>query len=170
MLGPGLLGWLRGRRQSVPLESMHGRCATLEGPCSATEDKGLCLGPEVRAFQGFLSSPAGQLASKPSQNCPAAAGWPDAPPGASGPEPRPQARCGWQCSLGLGTNTTGILKIKGLETVAWLGQPELGRGQTGTMGGCRALGLATRAAGPGWPRVHLLSGTALLRGNEGGRL
>lgn len=81
------------------------------------------------------ASSAGQLASKPSQNCPAAAGWPDAPPGASGPEPRPQARCGWHCSLGSGRNTTGILKIKGLETVAWLRLPELGRGQTGTMGG-----------------------------------
>lgn len=82
------------------------------------------------------SSPVGQLPLKPSQNCPAAAGWPDAPPGASGPKPRPQARCGWHCSFGSGTNTTGILKIKGLETVAWLGQPVLGRGQTGTMGGC----------------------------------
>lgn len=112
----------------------HSPVATLEGgPLPPLKDKGECLGPAVWAFQDFLSSSAGQLASKPSQNCPAAAGWPDAPPGASGPKPRPQARCGWHCSLGSGRNTTGILKIKGLETVAWLGQPELGRGQTGTM-------------------------------------
>lgn len=107
---------------------------------------------------------------KPSQNCPAAAGWPDAPPGASGPKPRPQAHCGWHFSLGSGPNATGTLKIKGLETVAWLRQSELGWGQTGTMGGCWALGLATRAARPGWPRVHLFSGTALLCRKVGGRL
>lgn len=69
--------------------------------------------------------------------------------------------------LRLRHNTTGILKIKGLETVAWLRQPELGRGQTGTMEGMLSLGLTTRAARPGWPRVHLLRGTALLWGNVG---
>jgi hypothetical protein len=48
-----------------------------------------------------------------------------------------------------GRNTTGILKIKGLETVAWPRQPGAGQGQTGTMGGCWALGAARPPGLPG---------------------
>lgn len=61
---------------------------------------------------------------------PAAVGWPDAPPLAPlGPEPRPQAELlAGTAPQAWGRNTTGILKIKGLETVAWPRQTRGGAG------------------------------------------
>ena len=69
------------------------------------------------------------------------------------PSPGRRRICGWHCSLGWGGNTAGILKIKGLETVAWPSRPWGGVGARQGQWDADSWGLSTHREQPGQGRL-----------------